>query len=161
MFPWGYLRAGRSFPSVDEARCTMRRPKLPISPGRTVAMTPTTAQDFVGELRRTQLIEDAQLNPLRADVPKFDSARAFATHLVANNTITRFQAEKVLVGSGEELHLGPFVLLEQIARGDTCVVMKAFQPRLARTVAIKMIRPDVLRLLPDAARRLDREALAT
>lgn len=124
-------------------------------------MTPTTAQDFVGELRRTQLIDDAQLNPLRADVPKYDSARAFATHLVGTNTITRFQAEKVLQGCGEELHLGPFVLLEQIARGDTCVVLKAFQPRLARTVALKMIRPDILKLLPDAARRLDREALAT
>jgi serine/threonine-protein kinase len=124
-------------------------------------MIPTTAQDFVGELRRTQLIEDAQLNPLRADVPKFDSARAFATHLVGANAITRFQAERVLQGCGEELHVGPFLLLEQIARGDTCVLLKAFQPRLNRTVALKMIRPDILKLQPDAARRLDREALAT
>jgi serine/threonine-protein kinase len=123
-------------------------------------MTPSTAQDFVGELRRTQLIDDARLNPLRADVPKFDSAQAFATHLVTANTITRFQAEKVLQGCGEELHLGPFVLLEQIARGDTCLVLKAFQPRLNRSVALKTIRPDVLKLFPDAARRLDREALA-
>src|SRR5438034_7226291 len=124
-------------------------------------MTPTTAQDFVGQLRRTQLIDDARLNPLRSDVPKFDSARAFATHLVGTNTITRFQAEKVLLGCGEELHVGPFLLLEQIARGDTCLVVKAFQPRLNRAVALKMIRPDVLKLQPDAARRLDREALAT
>src|SRR5262249_12439959 len=124
-------------------------------------MTPTTAQDFVGELRRTQLIHEAQLNPLGADVPKFDSARAIATHLIGADTITRFQAEKVLQGSGEELHIGPFVLLEQIARGDTCLVLKAFQPRLNRTVALKMIRPDILKHLPAAARRLDREALAT
>ncbi|HTK75915.1 MAG TPA: serine/threonine-protein kinase [Gemmataceae bacterium] len=124
-------------------------------------MTPNTAQDFVGELRRTHLIDDALFNTLRADVPKFDSARAIATHLIGADTITRFQAEKVLQGGGEELHLGPFVLLEQIARGDSCLVLKAFQPRLNRTVALKMIRPDILKLLPDAARRLDREALAT
>jgi len=124
-------------------------------------MTPNTAQDFVGELRRSHLIDDAQFNTLRADVPKFDSAGAIATHLIGSDTITRFQAEKVLQGSGEELHLGPFVLLEQIARGDTCLVLKAFQPRLNRTVALKMIRPDILKLLPEAARRLDREALAT
>src|SRR6516225_1490576 len=101
MFPWGHLRAeARILRPPIVARCQNRTSETAGSPGRTGAMTPNTAQDFVGELRRTHLIDDAQFNTLRADVPKFDSARAIATHLIGADTITRFQAEKVLQGSG-------------------------------------------------------------
>ncbi|MCY0994887.1 serine/threonine-protein kinase [Nannocystis sp. ILAH1] len=56
--------------------------------------------------------------------------------------------------------VGPYQVLERIGSGGMGVVYAAFDPRLDRKVALKLIRPELSTLDPDLERRLIRESKA-
>ncbi|MFZ6177620.1 tetratricopeptide repeat protein [Nannocystis pusilla] len=56
--------------------------------------------------------------------------------------------------------VGPYRVLAQIGSGGMGVVYAAFDPRLDRKVALKLIRPELSTLDPDLERRLIRESKA-
>jgi serine/threonine protein kinase len=64
-----------------------------------------------------------------------------------------------VIGKTIEHTLGQYQLLEQIGRGGTATVYKAYQPSLDRYVAVKVL-PAYLALEPGFAARFEREARA-
>lgn len=86
-------------------------------------------------------------------------ATELALELVRKKKLTKFQAEEVSKGKGKSLVLGNYVLMEKIGAGGMGQVFKAEHRRMHRTVAIKMLPPNVTK---DAAAiaRFEREVTA-
>ena len=76
---------------------------------------------FVWDLRRSGLIDRGQLDSIVSDFLKRNpraEAPALAEFLVDQETITTFQAERILNGKSAGLVLGPYVLLDAIGSGS-------------------------------------------
>jgi hypothetical protein len=69
----------------------------------------------------------------------------------------RLKVRRALVGSGEELEVGRFVLRAPLGSGANGMVYVAFDPVLGRSVAVKLVKP---RGGQAGAQRLHREARA-
>ena len=97
---------------------------------------------FVWDLRRSGLIDRGQLDQIVNDFLKRNpraEAPALAEHLVGQNTLTRFQAERILNGKTQGLVLGPYVLLDAIGQGSMGQVYKATSKNDAGFYAIKVL----------------------
>jgi serine/threonine-protein kinase len=73
--------------------------------------------------------------------------------------LTAFQVNQLLGGRGRDLIVGPYVLLERLGEGGMGQVFKARQRGFERVVALKLLRPELLRSA-DAVQRFYREAQA-
>jgi serine/threonine-protein kinase len=123
-------------------------------------MSTHTAEDLLAVLRRTPLLQAAQMDELvRSLLPRFPEARALARELVQRGWLTPYQVNQLFQGRGDSLLLGSYVLLERLGEGGMGTVFKARHTRLGRTVALKVIRTDRLKN-PDARRRFEREIRA-
>jgi serine/threonine protein kinase len=97
---------------------------------------------FVLDLQRSGLIDRGQLDQVvgeylrrnpRAEPP------ALAEHLVAQNILTPFQAERILQGKTQGLVLGPYVLTESLGSGSMGQVYKAQSKTDSLWYAIKVL----------------------
>ena len=112
-------------------------------------------------LRQTELLSHAQIAKLTELVTSLsDDPSELAFALVQRNLLTSYQAEQVLAGKVKSLVLGPYVLLQPIGTGGMGEVFQARQKRLDRTVALKLIRPELVDANPAAVKRFRREAHA-
>ena len=96
--------------------------------------------------------------------PRFSVAEAadamqFAKALVKQATLTKYQAEQILSGKANSLVLGNYVILEKIGQGGMGQVLKAKHRRMDRTVALKILSPNVTKT-PEAVQRFQREVRA-
>ncbi|HET6583659.1 MAG TPA: serine/threonine-protein kinase, partial [Nannocystaceae bacterium] len=57
------------------------------------------------------------------------------------------------------IQIGRFLVLDRIGGGGMGTVFRAYDPELDRSVAVKVLRPDIARDDPSSARRMQREAL--
>ena len=83
---------------------------------------------FVWDLRRSGLIDRGPLDQIVGEFLKRNpraEAPALAEFLVDQNTLTAFQAERILNGKSAGLVLGPYVLLDAIGQGSMGQVYKA------------------------------------
>jgi serine/threonine protein kinase len=119
-----------------------------------------TPDDLVSFLSRHSLLSANQLEGLERDRARFSSAEQLCAELVARGWLTTFQEKWILEGQGEKLVVGPYRLQEQLGEGGMGVVYRAWHASLERTVALKLIRPQVLAVKPDIIRRFQREARA-
>jgi serine/threonine-protein kinase len=97
---------------------------------------------FVWDLRRSGLIDRGQLDQIVNDFLKRNpraEAPALAEHLVAQGTLTGFQAERVLNGKSQGLVLGPYVLLDAIGQGSMGQVYKASSKNDNQLYAVKVL----------------------
>jgi serine/threonine protein kinase len=83
------------------------------------------------------------------------TAREFAESLVESGILTRWQADRLLVGKAG-FQLGKYRLIDRIGAGGMAVVLKAQQKDLNRTVAIKILARTLLKR-EDAMKRFFRE----
>jgi serine/threonine-protein kinase len=99
-------------------------------------------EQFVRGLRRSNLIEGSRLDPvvdaylrthLRAE------PAALANHLVGEELLTPFQAERLLKGDTQELVLGPYILMDLAGFGSMGPVYKAMSKADNRWYAIKVL----------------------
>src|SRR5712691_8583358 len=97
---------------------------------------------FIYELRRSNLIERGQLDQVVEDFLKRNpraEPTVLAEHLVAQNVLTRFQAERVLQGKTQGLVLGPYVLTEAVGQGSMGTVYKAVSKNDNKVYAVKVL----------------------
>lgn len=97
---------------------------------------------FVWDLRRSALIDRGQLDQIvseflkrnpRADAPQL------AEYLVAQGTLTAFQAERILNQKTQGLVLGPYVLLDAIGQGSMGQVFRASSKNDNNQYAVKVL----------------------
>src|SRR5437899_1716615 len=97
---------------------------------------------FVRNIRRSNLIASSQLesvvgNYLRVHL-RADPA-ALANHLVEEELLTRFQADRLLKGDTQDLVLGPYVLMDLAGFGNMGPVFKALSKTDNHWYALKVL----------------------
>ena len=73
------------------------------------------------------------------------AARLVAAELARRGWLTPFQANQLVQGRGQELVVGPYVLIERLGEGGAGLVFKALHRKMQRIVALKFIRRELVR----------------
>jgi serine/threonine-protein kinase len=119
-----------------------------------------TFSDLVGALRAGSLLTSAQVDVLARELlPRFPDPRALARELVRREWLTPFQINQLFLGRGDDLFLGPYLLLERLGEGGMGQVFKAIHRKMNRVAALKVIRRDKLGN-PETIQRFFREVQA-
>jgi serine/threonine protein kinase len=121
-------------------------------------MAVASAADLLETLRQTELVDAAKLDELARESGDADTL-SLVKELIRCGWLTKFQIEEVLRGRAEGLVLGPFHLLDRLGTGGMGQVFKARHQIMHRLVALKILRPEMLKN-DDAPRRFLREAQA-
>jgi len=121
-------------------------------------MIPSDTKSFLDTLLQCQLLDPAQRNnPILAEMQKrFPEPRALARELLQRGWLTPYQVNQVFLGRGRELRLGQYLILERLGDGGMGQVFKARHQDMKRTVAVKVIRKELLGD-PETASRFRRE----
>src|SRR4051812_43534578 len=108
-------------------------------------MTKVTTNKLVDLLRRSNLVDEAKLTAFleKAAAAHGEAAledqHRLAELLIAENLITRWQADKLLAGKHKGFRLGKYKLLGQIGKGGMSSVYLAEHEMMRRRVAIKVL----------------------
>jgi serine/threonine protein kinase len=102
-----------------------------------------TVEDFLKTVLKSGLLDRAQLQNALRDAPKEqrDDPCALADHLVRKGKLSRFQAGKILRGTGKGLLLDHYQVLAPIGRGGMSTVYLARDERSGELVALKLLPP--------------------
>src|ERR1700733_2709834 len=107
-------------------------------------MASTTVAPLVDHLRQYRLLDANKLKQLD-DLPiRFPDPKALAGELLKRGWLTAYQANLLLQGKGHELLLGAYVLLHRLGDGRVGQLYKARHQKMCRTVALKVIRNQLL-----------------
>jgi serine/threonine protein kinase len=119
----------------------------------------TLADDFLRNVLRSGLLSREELQETLRSLTKNmrDQPEALAEHLVSAGRLTRFQAQKLLLGITAGLILGPFQLQAPLGRGGMGMVYLAFDPRSGQHVALKILSPRKARAEERHLTRFQRE----
>src|SRR6516225_7422307 len=119
-------------------------------------MSTTVVATFLAQLRQAQILDEAQL----AEVDRLGQTASrpaeVAAELVRRGWLTTYQANQVARGSGAELVLGSYIVLEPLASGGMGRLVKARHRYLHQLRALKLIRHDH-RDSADTVQRFQRE----
>ncbi|MBM4070701.1 MAG: hypothetical protein FJ271_17365 [Planctomycetes bacterium] len=119
-----------------------------------------SAVDFFAVRRQHRLLEPSQLAEVEVQlVPRFREAKGLARELAQRGWLTPFQVNELILGRGQQLTLGAYVLQERLGEGGMGTVFKARQRSLGRVVALKVIRKDRV-VNPQTVKRFQREIRA-
>jgi serine/threonine protein kinase len=108
-------------------------------------MTKVTTNKLVDLLRRSNLVDEAKLTAFLEKAAAAHGEAALedqprlADLLIADNLITRWQADKLLAGKHKGFRLGKYKLLGQIGKGGMSSVYLAEHEMMRRRVAIKVL----------------------
>jgi hypothetical protein len=111
-----------------------------------------TPADLLDWLARHLFLAREQVDELRPRLAGFADAHALVKELVGRNLLTPYQANQLLKGKRETLVVGANRLLERIGEGAMGQVFRAWNARLGRVVAVKMIH----REHPASGKAMDR-----
>ena len=120
-----------------------------------------TVENFCNLLSRSRLLSPDEVLALRErwgqEAPERPSdPERFARWLVANRSVTEFQAAALLRGHAGPFFLNDYKLLERIGKGRMAGVYRAVHP-LGQVVAIKVLPPSKAKE-PEILARFQREA---
>ena len=123
---------------------------------------PRDIDEFTQQLTASGLMDAATLAGLLSGLSpdkRPQDGQALARELVRQKKLTKFQAEQLYAGKGKSLTLGNYVLLDMLGEGGMGMVFKARHRRMERLVALKVIKPKVVKD-PVALKRFQREVIA-
>ncbi len=103
-----------------------------------------TRKKFLANLRRSNLLPEAQFADILRELPPTERGRPIARALVEKGLLTRFQAERLLIGRTSGFQLGQYRILDQLGRGGMGRVFKAEHATMKRVVALKVLAPDLI-----------------
>jgi len=118
-----------------------------------------SVEQLIGELVHLGLMPEEEARDYcrpEASAPGIVDPRELARQLIAEDRITRYQAETILRGNADDLALGECVLLRKIGEGGMGQVYQAVHRRLQRPAAVKVLGPESLNS-PDAVERFHQE----
>jgi serine/threonine protein kinase len=99
---------------------------------------------FMDTLRQHRLLTSGQLAELTQLVHgRCGDARALAKTLIQKDWLSVYQVNQLLAGSGRELVIGPYHVLDKLGQGGLSSVYKARHHEYHTLVAIKIVRPEV------------------
>jgi serine/threonine-protein kinase len=108
------------------------------------SMTIDTVAACVQAIRQFRLLSPTQLEELTHNLRDYPHPRGLAQGLLKAGWLTAFQVNCLLTGRGQELVLGPYILMERLGEGGVGNVFKARHVYMQRYVAIKFLRPDMV-----------------
>lgn len=119
-------------------------------------MTSTKVQLFLQRLSKSGLLHPDQLQNAGQLIQNDVDPELAARKLVSADLLTRWQARQLLATKRPRLFVGRYRLLKQLGRGAMGTVYRAFDSGLSRTVAVKVMAPDLMDD-PRAIARFQRE----
>ena len=108
-------------------------------------MTKVTTNKLVDLLRRSNLVDEAKLTAFLDKTARthgeavLEDQPRLADLLIADNLITRWQADKLVAGKHRGFRLGKYKLLGQIGKGGMSSVYLAEHELMKRRVAVKVL----------------------
>src|SRR6516162_3495352 len=109
--------------------------------------TMDSVSSLVTALRQCRALEPSQFDELTQAVLPCCAAdpRGLAGDLIKRRWLTPYQINRLCTGRGPELLVGgSYVLVERLGSGGMGAVFKARNWKLGKTVALKIIRKDLL-----------------
>jgi eukaryotic-like serine/threonine-protein kinase len=117
------------------------------------------AETFLAFVQVSRLVDPEKLSKAIQRMPVSDRARTVARYLVEQSLLTKFQAERLLIGRTEGFHLGQYQILDQLGKGGMGRVYKAEHRTMGRVVALKILSSTLVKT--ERARQLfEREVRA-
>jgi serine/threonine-protein kinase len=115
--------------------------------GVTTMPTPSHVdrQTFLTNLLRSGLVTQEEVARVTAELPDTPRGRVLARAFVERGLLTKFQAERLLVGRVSGFFLGQYRILDQLGSGGMGRVFKAEHRTMKRIVALKVLAPDLMR----------------
>ncbi len=109
------------------------------------ASRPIDRRTFLANVRQSGLVSAEELTRFEQELPASNRGRTVARTFIERGLLTRFQAERLLVGRTAGFLLGQYRVLDQIGRGGMGRVFRAEHRTMGRIVALKVLAPDLLR----------------
>jgi serine/threonine protein kinase len=123
---------------------------------------PLTVAQFVARLAASGLTTADEVRGFIAQLPadkQPSDGQGLAREMVRRKVLTEYQAREVFHGRTKGLVYGEYRVLDQIATGGMGQVYKAQHKRMERTVALKVLKENLLES-PQAVERFQREVRA-
>ncbi|HEY1860968.1 MAG TPA: serine/threonine-protein kinase, partial [Gemmataceae bacterium] len=105
---------------------------------------PTDRQTFLDNIRQSGLVEAGLLAAAVDRLPEGAKSKHLARLLVKEGLLTRFQAERLLIGRTSGFFLNQYRILDQLGRGGMGRVYRAEHRTMNRIVALKILAPNLL-----------------
>ncbi len=116
-----------------------------------------TLAALIEALQQLPLLDRAQKGELAVLPQRFPDVQTLTGELLRRGWLTPYQVNRLVEGKGAGLVLGQYILLDLLGQGGMGAVYRAWQGRVKRHVALKVIRPEALQE-PGAVERFQREA---
>jgi serine/threonine protein kinase len=122
---------------------------------------PVTADEFLGLVRRSSVVNDERLAAYAAQIQGGLPAapEKLAGLMVRDGILTHFQAEQVLQGKWRRFSIGKYKVLERLGSGSAGSVYLCQHEKASRLVAVKVL-PTARADDPSSVERFYREARA-
>jgi serine/threonine protein kinase len=114
------------------------------SPRPVCDATPLSCAGLLEACRRFSLLMPGQMNELYGGGLSDSKPRSLARELMRRGWLTGYQVNRLLQGQAEDLRIGQYLVVERLGAGATGQVFKARHLNMNRTVALKVIRKELL-----------------